>query len=184
MNEIMRDVWERQNFVVLDTETTGLRRPAEIIDFAVIETDGSTLFNTLIKPKVGISAFISDLTGITNEMVLDSPTWPEVKDIILHFLVGRDIVTYNATFDRHMMHCSDDMWGLGQADYHIDMQWFCAMEAYAPHGRLWNEYHQSWTWIKLGEALKQQGLPVTNTHRAYDDAMACWRLFEHFCKEG
>ena len=39
------------DFVVLDTETTGLDSRAEIVEISIIDKHGNTLFDSLIKPK-------------------------------------------------------------------------------------------------------------------------------------
>lgn len=182
MNDDMKAIYKRGNFVVIDTETTGLKRPAEIIDICVLNSNGVALIDTLVKPKAGISPFITDLTGITNEMVTGAAIWPIVKPYVLSYIKGKDVITYNAKFDRHMFHCSDDMWELGQTDYHADSEWVCAMEAYAPHGGEWDDYHQSYRWVKLGSAMLQQGLALETAHRASADARMTYRLLTHMCK--
>lgn len=182
MNDQMKAIWQAGNFLVLDTETTGLKRPCEIIDIAILDADAHVLVSTLLCPKRPISAFISDLTGITNDMVQDAAYWPDLKPLLLPILKGRTVITYNAIFDRHMMHCSDDMWLLEQTDYHDGIDWACAMEAYAPHHKEWDDYHQSYRWAKLGIAMAEQGLPQETAHRAEADAMMTWRLLDHMCK--
>lgn len=168
--------WE--DWLVLDTETTGLKRPCEIIDIAVVDHTGEVLLDTLVRPYRPISQFITGLTGIDNEMVADAPTWPDVKEKIQKIIKGRVVLTYNAVFDRHMMHCSDDMWELPKTDYHADSTWFCVMEAYAElHGE-WNEYHGSYRWQKLTDAIRQQGLDVGEAHRALGDTLMTWQLID------
>lgn len=182
MNDEMKTIFNRRNFVVIDTETTGLKRPAEIIDICVVNSNGIVLIDTLLKPKRPIGTFIETLTGISNDMVEGATNWPAVKPFILEYMRGKDVITYNAVFDRHMMHCSDDAWLIDQTDYHKDSDWSCAMEAYAPHGGEWDEYHQSYRWVKLGTAMLQQGLAVETAHRAKADAMMTYRLLAHMCK--
>jgi len=174
----LKDIARFEDWIVLDTETTGLKRPCEIIDIAVIEHTGEILLDTLIKPRQPISPFITDLTGIDNEMVANAPTWPDVKAQILQLIKGRVVLTYNAVFDRHMLHCSDDMWGLPQTDYKADATWFCVMEAYAElHGQ-WNDYHRNYRWQKLTDAMNQQGLEISNAHRALGDTLMTWQLVD------
>jgi DNA polymerase-3 subunit epsilon len=177
----MRAIFAKRNFVVIDTETTGLKRPCEIIDITVLDSIGNVLLDTLLKPKHPISDFISDLTHITNAMVRNADTWPKIKPYVLTLIQGKDVITYNAKFDRHMMHCSDDMWELPQTDYHQFAEWHCAMEAYAPLGGEWDDYHGNWKWIKLTEAMSNEGLPFEGAHRAKADAQMSYRLLEHLC---
>ncbi len=181
MNDEMKAIFAKRNFVVIDTETTGLHRPCEIIDIAILDSIGNILLDTLIKPREAISEFIFSLTNIDNAMVKDAQDWPHIKPYVLTLIQGRDIITYNAKFDRHMMHCSDDMWGLPQTDYHSFGTWTCAMEAYAPHGGVWNDYYGNWKWVRLGDAMNQQGLIMGEAHRALVDAKATFSLLEKMC---
>jgi len=179
----LREIVERNNFVVLDTETTGLKRPCEIIDISIIDCSGTVLLNTLLKPRVAISPFIADLTGITNEMVAGQRTWPGARQEVLDIIEGRDILVYNATFDRHMMHCSDDMWELPKREYKSDVtNWFCVMETYAEYFGQWNEYYGSYRWQKLGDAMDQQKLLRLEAHRANADATMTMWLIYHMCQ--
>ena len=96
------------DYVVLDLETTGLDpRNDEIIEFAALRIRGSEIVNkyqTFIKPINEIPDFITDLTGITNEMVADAPSIREAIPGILSF-IGDDIVmAHNANFDINFLY--------------------------------------------------------------------------------
>lgn len=182
MNDQFRKLWADKNFVIIDTETTGFHRPCEIIDFGMVTSSGIVQCDMLLKPLKEITPFITDLTGITNEMVADAASWPLLRGMLIEEMKGKTVITYNAKFDRHMMHCTDEMWGIPQQDYHDGIEWACAMEAYAALRGEWNEYYGNYKWIKLGDAMAQQGLDFPNAHRAKDDALATYRLMEHLCK--
>jgi DNA polymerase-3 subunit epsilon len=181
MNDEMKAIFAKRNFVVIDTETTGLHRPCEIIDIAILDSIGQVLFSQLLRPKEPISEFITDLTGITNSMVAFAPNWFDMKPYILHMIHEKDVITYNAKFDRHMMHCTDDMWELEQTDYKLSSNWYCAMEAYAPHHGVFDDYYNSFKWARLEIAMEEQGLTKEPLHRAESDAKMTYRLLEHMC---
>jgi DNA polymerase III epsilon subunit family exonuclease len=92
-------------FIIADIETTGLdplRR--EIIEIAAIRVnrdfDLHETFTGLVKPKRKISAKISSITGITNDML--AREGERLEDVVVEFLdfVGdRPLVFYNAEFD-------------------------------------------------------------------------------------
>ncbi|MBM7542535.1 ATP-dependent DNA helicase DinG [Amphibacillus cookii] len=91
-------------FAVIDLETTGNapNKGDRIIEIGiVIYQDGEIIdqYNQLINPNKHISRFISHLTGITNEMVIDKPSFEEVADDIIAFFKNVYFVAHNVPFD-------------------------------------------------------------------------------------
>ncbi len=76
-----------KNYIVIDTETTGLSHYSnEIIEIAAIRIENGKIvdqFQTLIKPHNVISPSITRITGITNEMVKNSP---DILDVLPDFI--------------------------------------------------------------------------------------------------
>ena len=90
-------------YTVIDIETTGLdSRYCEIIEMSALRYVSGNLsdaFSTLVKPAEPIDEFITELTGITNDMVSDAPP---ISTAIKQFydFIGSDIlVGYNVNFD-------------------------------------------------------------------------------------
>ncbi|MEG4830898.1 3'-5' exonuclease [Microcoleus sp. F8-D3] len=75
----------QKDWVILDTETTGLY-DAEIVEIAIIDRLGEMLLDTLIKPTISIPAEAAYLHGITDEIVADAPSFPEVYPRIVEVL--------------------------------------------------------------------------------------------------
>ena len=88
-------------FCVFDTETTGLDPGVEYLTEigAVIVRNGEVVeeFDTFVKPGKPITSKITELTGITNEMVADAPGEAEALKAFLDFVDGRILVGHNAT---------------------------------------------------------------------------------------
>ncbi len=91
------------SFIVIDTETTGLSNVQnEIIELAAIKfVDWEPIqkFETFIKPKKSIPSNISKLTGITNEMVENSPEFYEIIPSFIEFIGSSPIIGHNLEFD-------------------------------------------------------------------------------------
>lgn len=91
------------DYCVLDLETTGLEPEwCEIIEIAILRVRGGRVvdhYQTLVKPEQKISRFITDLTGITNEMVADAPKVAEVIGPARQFIGDDLIVGHNVSFD-------------------------------------------------------------------------------------
>lgn len=92
-----------EEYVVLDLETTGLSPVThEIIEIGAIAFRGGVKtgeYCTLVRPKTRISGFITNLTGISNDMVRFSPTIEEALPGLHGFLDGRPVLAHNASFD-------------------------------------------------------------------------------------
>lgn len=96
------------DYTVIDLETTGISiYSCEIIELAAVKVRGSKIideFRTLVKPRRRISSMITDITGITNEMVSDAPYIEEVLGDYLEFIGDDIILGHNiASFDRNII---------------------------------------------------------------------------------
>lgn len=91
------------NFVAIDVETTGLSPVYnELIEISAIKYEKAQkkdTFSTLIKPKKEISDTITNITGITNEMVKNAPNIEQVMPKLIDFIGEYPIVAHNANFD-------------------------------------------------------------------------------------
>jgi len=90
-------------YTVIDIETTGLSKNyhqiTEIAAAKVRQGEIVDSYQTLVNPKTRIPAFITHLTGISNEMVKDAPTVEKVLPDFKDFLGNDVFVAHNATFD-------------------------------------------------------------------------------------
>lgn len=91
------------DYCVIDLETTGLSfEYSEIIEIGVVKViDGKIVekFSTLIKPKYEVDEYITELTGITNDMLIDAPKFDEIKNEFENFINGFVLVGHNTKFD-------------------------------------------------------------------------------------
>ncbi len=91
------------DFIVLDTETTGLRPgPDRVIEVAGIRLRGGEVvdsFQSLLNPGRRLPPFIVQFTGITQEMVAKAPSASEIFPDFLRFIDGAILVGHNLGFD-------------------------------------------------------------------------------------
>jgi DNA polymerase III epsilon subunit family exonuclease len=91
------------DFVVFDLETTGPKTPgARVMELGACRVERGRIvaeFQTLVNPLTPIPAFISGLTGITDEMVASAPTFDAVAADWLRFAGEGILVAHNAVFD-------------------------------------------------------------------------------------
>ena len=94
--------------LVIDFETTGLSpdygdRAIEIGAVLVRNNQIADRFQSLINPKMRISSFIADYTGITNQMLKKAPPADEVMHRFVDFMADHHLVAHNASFDRRFL---------------------------------------------------------------------------------
>jgi DNA polymerase III subunit epsilon len=152
------------DFVVVDTETTGLGYQDEVVEIGLVGPDGAIRFSSLVRPRSGrIPPGASAVHGITMDQLVEAPSFAEVYDALLEHTRGRRVVAWNAPFDERMVRQSAVGWGRRER-----LQGFeCAMRAYAlarglRHGR-----------AKLERAAAETGLlgGRGQAHRSTDDAL-------------
>ena len=181
--ELFLNMIKEGDFVVLDTETTGLKN-AEICRIAIVDSAGKTLLNTLVQPMKPIPEAASNVHGITDETVMRASGWENVSgDVADIFDRHTHLVVYNAVFDRHMMYSSDEHIGVDHIDWKTKISWWCAMETYAQlHGE-WNDHRQSFRWVKLVDAAAQMNVEISNAHSALGDCQTTLALVQALIKE-
>lgn len=156
-------------YVVLDTETTGLGPNAEIVSIAIVDAQGTPLLDTLVKPVDPIPASATAIHGITDEMVKDAPSWADVAPRVLDLIFNRPLFIYNAEFDMGMLEHSSRRWNL-HIPWWSSARVFCAMQAYAAEYGEWSDYFDDYRWVKLGHACAQHHIPTDAAHGALGDA--------------
>lgn len=169
----------------LDTETTGLGPDAEIVEIALVDFEGASLFESLVRPKKPIPPDATALHGITTAMVAGAPDWRNVWQDLEPILAGltearRPVAIYNAEFDLRMMRLAHRQaslaWTLPPE------QFTCLMELYAEYRGDWNPIRRSYRWHSLEAAGRQCALPLANNHRAAQDAQLARMLLEHMAR--
>ncbi|GIV66093.1 MAG: DNA polymerase III subunit epsilon [Bellilinea sp.] len=159
--------WLSEKPVFIDTETTGLDKTAEIVEIAVIDDDGSTLFESFVKPFKPIPPDLTAIHGIDNQMVAKAPTFPVVWANLRGLLLNRKIAVYNAEFDLRMMRQSYEIYKLVWKERFAT---FDIMQLYAAFRGEWDTTRRAYRFFKLEEAGRSFQIPLPNSHRAADDA--------------
>ena len=154
------------DYIVLDTETTGLDfYYDDIIEIGLLKVKNGVVidkFHSLINPKHKIPEFVTDLTGITNEMLACAPCFAEIEKDLLQFISQSIIVGHNTYFDMNFLanNLSVDLFN----DY-IDTLQFCK--------KLYPELKHH----RLVDMVNYLHLS-NNTHRALDDCLSTFELYE------
>ena len=155
--------------VVLDTETTGVGADDEVCEITILDSSGTPLLDTLVRPSQPIPAEATGIHKITDLVVATAPTWPEVAEQYASIVAGRTVVAYNAAFDQRLLAQTHQRYGLVAPEVTTS----CAMLLFASWNGEWVEgRHGSWQWrwIKLAEAARECGVLEDEVHRAHADA--------------
>lgn len=100
-----------ESYVVIDTETTGLDPSKdELIEVAALKICNGEIadsFQSLLRPNQKVSSFVTQLTGITNEMLANAPCAEELWNDFLEFVGDNIIIGHNVRFDINFIYdCS------------------------------------------------------------------------------
>ncbi len=169
-----RDLLNRADWCILDTETTGLQPQAEIVQIAILSSDGETLLNSLCKPTIPISPDASAIHHITDAMVADAPEFADILPEIASAIAGKDTLIYNAKFDCKVIHHCCQIHDLSNPlspERHQSV--ICAMGWYAQWVGKWDVYHQNYIWPKLPEG----------DHSALGDCKATLKAIQQMAHE-
>src|SRR5664279_4557529 len=157
-------------YAIVDIETTGGSSQFEkITEIAIYQHDGKTItgeFISFVNPERNIPYFITNLTGITNEMVEDAPRFFEVARKIIEMTEGRTFVAHNARFDYSFIRQEYKSLGFNFKRSILDT---VALSRKLIPG------HKSYS---LGNICKDLNININGRHRAGGDALATVRLLE------
>lgn len=157
-----------KNFLILDTETTGLG-DAEIVDICVMSRYGQPLLNTLVKPTIPIPSDSTRIHKITDAMVENAPTFPEIYPRLKALMEEKVVVIYNSGFDFNIIQYCCRLHNLPEIKFYTE----CAMLWYAQYKGDWNSYYGNYRWQKL---------PGGGEHRALSDCQCVYRLLLEMAK--
>jgi DNA polymerase-3 subunit epsilon len=157
-------------YAIIDIETTGgSARTEKITEIAIYLHDGKQItgeFSTLVNPERNIPHFITNLTGITNEMVENAPRFYEIAKQVVELTEGCTFVAHNARFDYSFIRQEFKSLGFNYKRNILDT---VALSRKLLPG------HSSYS---LGNICKDLKISITGRHRASGDALATVKLLE------
>ena len=176
-----RDLLQRTDWLILDSETTGLFGDIEMVQLGILAPSGHTLLDVLLWPSNPIPSDASAIHGITNEHVADALAFPDIYPVLSRIVHPRPhtmkhIVIYNAAYDTRVLNNLCEKYALPN----LHFQWtryaetgstlpktlHCAMERYAAFVGEWSNHFGNYSFQRL----------PGGTHQAIGDCRAVLKL--------
>lgn len=161
-------------FICFDIETTGLSAARDkITEIGAVKLENGVItdtFSTFANPEMPIPQKITQLTGITDDMVKDAPSQSEAVGAFLEFAGDNVLVAHNAPFDTSFIAkaCED----MGR-EYN-----YTSIDTVAISRAILTDIKN----CKLDTVAKFLRLGDFNHHRATDDAEMLARIFINLCQ--
>lgn len=157
-----------QTYVVIDVETTGTRAPmGRITEIGAVKVQNGKIideWSSLINPESYIPPFITDITGINNEMVKDAPLFYQIAEELGTFMGDAVFVAHNVNFDYGFI--SAELKRLGK---HLQKTKICTVASM-------RKYYPGHNSYSLANMCKEYGISLKTHHRALCDAQAAAQL--------
>ena len=158
-------------FAVLDLETSGgsPRLGAGITEIGVVKVKGGEVlgtFQSFVDPGHSLPAFITQLTGITDEMLISAPFIDEILPTLFEFLGSSEetvVVAHNSPFDLSFLKAASKTHQIDWPEY-LTVDTARLARAVLDRDEVIN--------CKLSTLAQFFGASTSPNHRALDDAMA------------
>lgn len=163
-----------KEFVVFDTETTGLDPESDdIVQLSAVKfknLKAVETWNTYLDPRCNISESASLVNGITDEMVKDAPKINQVAEDFFGFVGNAPIVGYNIKFDLSFMWCAGIDLITGRDIYDVMLSAYVLF----PKGTIPNR--------KLTTIAEALGISF-DAHDSLEDSLATGEVLVRICKQ-
>lgn len=159
---MFEELLDRRDVVIVDTETTGFGRDAEVIQVAALNTQGNLLLEELILPEGDIPYGSTKVHGWTRSSLRfnGAQSWMKVAPRVLGCLESsRFVLAWNAPFDERLIRqtCARHSVFLPRCN------WRCCMQMYRGYRRNGKS--------GLEDAARQEGVPLERSHDAVADCL-------------
>ena len=171
MPKVAERTLSESTFAVLDLETSGgsPRFGAGITEIGVVKVKGGQVlgtFQSFVDPGHSVPVFITQLTGISDEMLISAPFIDEILPILFEFLGSADetvVVAHNSPFDLSFLKAASKTHEIDWPNY-LTVDTARLARAVLDRDEVLN--------CKLSTLAKFFGASTTPNHRALDDALA------------
>ncbi|WP_261591314.1 exonuclease domain-containing protein [Pseudoalteromonas holothuriae] len=165
--DIQRTSWQfdpNQSYAVVDLETTGGKKELDrITEIGIVRIEQGKIvakWQSLVNPQRRIPKYITQLTGINNEMVAQAPVFSDIASQVNDFCDNTIFVAHNVNFDMGFLKHEFQRVGMLFSKPKL-----CTVQL----ARKYLPGHPSYS---LGNLCNTLNIELNQHHRALDDAMA------------
>lgn len=166
----------RRDVLIVDTETTGLSKRAEVIEIVALDTTGTVRFHALSMPQEAIPVGASNIHGLTRAHLrkLQATPWPHAHSKLAPILENANVlVAWNASFDRRLLEQTTARHGL---HFGVALPWRDALKDYKAFRPGLGSY-------SLGNVMRSERLRFDGqAHRAEADCRAVLSIMRSVSK--
>lgn len=164
----------KKKFVVVDTETSGLNSNYDrILSIgAIVYEDGNPVkdFYTLINQPISIPSEVTEINGITNDMIKDAPSERDVmadfRDFCGDAIQGKTLfIAYNSSFDFRFIKKAMERYGFSGNVRHFDV---------LPYARKKIAELKNYKQVTVAKHL---GIDTSRAHNSMGDCIMCATIF-------
>ena len=171
-----RSADEGINYTIIDVETTGLSDDSEIIEMAALRIRDNEIAESvelLVQPEKPVPKEITELTGITDEMLRTNGVSPEKAMRTFTEFIGEDIlVGHNVNFDLKYIRKLTKKTGLPPIKNRIeDTMKLARKKAFITEG------------YSLASLCRYLGIDEKQQHRALEDCKLTYRIYDKLKKK-
>lgn len=165
-----------KNFVVIDIETTGLDSQFdEIIEIGALKIENGHVvdkFNTLVKPVYEVDDYITELTGITNDMLENAPTIEDLIDDFYSFVGHNIILGHNVNFDINFLY--DELMRVNNIELNND---------FVDTMRIGRYLLKDLRHHRLIDLANNYNIAISDNHRSLKDCEITLEVYNNMLKE-
>jgi len=171
INECKKIMENPNDYLFMDAEMTGVGNNDEIIELALVDTEGKEVYHGMYYTDEPITMEAQYIHKISEEDLYDCPTFSESWPEIFSHINGKTLLIYNARSDIKMMHQTLKK----QKTKSPMIKNLCVQQLYEKYRGLTKS-------VKLEAACEAMGLTFEQNHRATDDCIMTLELIKAIAK--
>ena len=102
------------DYLIIDTETTGLQEDDEVVELAILDFYGNELYHSLYEPHKEVFWAAAKKTGLTKRKLLGYPKFVDEWNKVVEIVSGKNLIAHNAEFDCRLIMQTLDRYGLNK----------------------------------------------------------------------